>query len=160
MGLRELPRAWLAAGGPDAVERPCKPTGRSAPRACLQCCIRTAWPNVAKQAVQSIKNLSTPPTACSHVKCVSASGAPVGLPECPACLCESFWMARLTGLSASCHEWVSRDCRFLTAFLKAGRMTVSGGQFDWALTSRGGESGAQRNSTGAGRLFEQAAPES
>lgn len=34
---------------------------------------------------------------CSHVKCVSASGAPVGLPLWPACLCESFWMARLTG---------------------------------------------------------------
>jgi len=42
------------------------------------------------------------------VKCVSASAAPVGLPECPACLLESFCMLRLSGLSASCEEWHAR----------------------------------------------------
>ena len=40
-----------------------------------------------------IAQLSTPPPAAvlsTHLKCVSASGAPVGLPLCPACLLLSF----------------------------------------------------------------------
>lgn len=40
----------------------------------------------------------------TDVKCVSASGAPVGLPVCPACLLESFLMSRLVGCSVSCKK--------------------------------------------------------
>lgn len=44
---------------------------------------------------------SLPAAAPADVKCVSASGAPEGLPLWPACLCESLRMSRLAGCSAS-----------------------------------------------------------
>lgn len=54
------------------------------------------------QAARPCPRCSTHNAGCPHVKCVSASGAPLGLPECPACLCESFWMLSACGCSASC----------------------------------------------------------
>lgn len=40
--------------------------------------------------------------AAAHLKCVSASGAPLGFPACPACLCDSLTTLRNAGFSASC----------------------------------------------------------
>lgn len=36
----------------------------------------------------------------AYLKCVSALGSPVGFPECPACLCDSFSTAKCTGSNA------------------------------------------------------------
>lgn len=36
----------------------------------------------------------------THLKWVSASGAPLGLPACPACFCDSLTTLRYAGFSA------------------------------------------------------------
>ena len=54
-------------------------------------------------------------SGCRHpcLKCVSASGAPLGLPEWPACLDDSLTTLRLAGWNASCGGRVGAVCMVL-----------------------------------------------